>query len=421
MLAYTPGMRNITRSFAASVVGLVLALLGRADAPSEPARQVLLLDNGSTFVGQVTQEGKSYRVRTQSGETTLPAARVLRICESLESAHDFLRARANLRDPHERIRLARWCQQQQLFEQARIECDAALELNPRNVEAQRLAKTLAMTQPAPTSSRSTRVDEPIASNPQTEARTVSEHSYALETLQSFTRKVQPILFNTCGTGACHGGQAKTGFDLQRSFGNAGAPASMTRNNLLQALSVIDKNDPVNSLLLKKAVEAHGGAQRPPFAGRDAIAFQALEKWVVAAAGGWAAEHADSSRDVFAKKSADKSASSFASGKPVSEPGDKGDKNDRGDKEAVPRTAAPPTVPLLNPRTAAATPDKPAPTPPRQPTPPPFQGGEVVSGPREKPKPDAGQPSEATHKLGEKLLDPFDPAEFNRRAHPGKEK
>ena len=40
------------------------------------------------------------------------------LCGSLEEAYQFLRKRANLNDPDERLRLAEWCRQHDLREQA---------------------------------------------------------------------------------------------------------------------------------------------------------------------------------------------------------------------------------------------------------------------------------------------------------------
>ena len=93
------------------------------------------------------------------------------------------------------------------------------------------------------------VDAPSRSQP---AKPLVEHSYSQETLLTFTRKVQPILFNGCGTGQCHANTKGNGFELQRPFANGSPPAQMTRQNLLHTLNLLDKEDPASSLLLRKA-------------------------------------------------------------------------------------------------------------------------------------------------------------------------
>src|SRR5262245_43108360 len=90
-----------------------------AFAASEPASvpkagRVLVLDNERTLEGDIDRVGEQYRVRRPVGELWLPAENVLFLCDTREEAYAFLRARANLRDPDEHLRLAHWCHRQGL-------------------------------------------------------------------------------------------------------------------------------------------------------------------------------------------------------------------------------------------------------------------------------------------------------------------
>src|SRR5262245_36644683 len=102
-----------------AAAGLACAL---AAAPSGPVSgKLLVLENERTLEGDIDLAGDVYRIRRQSGEATVPAAKVLRLCASLEEAYEFVRARANLGDADERLRLAQWCHLRGLKAQALAE------------------------------------------------------------------------------------------------------------------------------------------------------------------------------------------------------------------------------------------------------------------------------------------------------------
>ena len=65
--------------------------------------------NEYTMEGDIEFVGDRYRIRRQVGESWVPANRVLALVASLPDAFVYLRARINLYDPDERLRLARWC------------------------------------------------------------------------------------------------------------------------------------------------------------------------------------------------------------------------------------------------------------------------------------------------------------------------
>src|SRR5688500_10836658 len=125
--------------------GLTLAS-GPGLRAGEPARtapgKVLVLDNDATLEGDIERVGDRYRVRRSVGETWIPADRAARLCDSKEDALAFLRRRANLDDPDERLRLARWCHLHGLRDQALAEARAALGLRPGHEESRRLVQYL---------------------------------------------------------------------------------------------------------------------------------------------------------------------------------------------------------------------------------------------------------------------------------------
>src|SRR5262249_10845254 len=104
--------------------------------------RVLVLDNERTLEGDIEQQGSQYRIRRSVGETWVPADKVLKLCQTREEAYQFLRSRANLTDPDDRLRLAQWSQVRGLREQAPPETRAAAELRPNHAETRRLLRNL---------------------------------------------------------------------------------------------------------------------------------------------------------------------------------------------------------------------------------------------------------------------------------------
>ncbi len=292
---------------ARAVFGLVLVLGGlggRLPGEGPRAVQVAVLTNETTLAGNIERVGDEYRIVTGSGETAVPAKTVLRVCDSLQKAHEYLRSRANLRDPDERVRLARWCLQNDLIPKAKEETAEALRLKPGHVEAQRLLKRIeakqaelerGLTESFKTPLSGTDLPDTAGGESKGTARPVDSgnargparapapkpagEEYSAETLQAFVRCVQPALLNGCGAGHCHGNVKNGGYELVRPARGGGITAGISRQNLVNTLAILDRDFPDQSLLLRKALERHGGAPRPPLGSRDSAAYAALEAWV----------------------------------------------------------------------------------------------------------------------------------------------
>lgn len=259
--------------------GLVLAVscwaaLRAADPiPARSAGQVLVLDNERTLTGKIDREGDQYRVRRKAGETLVPSANVLLLCDSFEEAYKFLCSRANLRDPDERLKLARWCQLHGLKDQALTEAQAAGELRPDNPEYQRLLQSLQRTAkpavPVPPPSSSPVPAAGLVPSPNIEV--------SAETMGHFVKKVQPILMNTCAS--CHMSGRAGAFKLTRAFEDGTVNRRATQQNLNAVLAQINREKWVESPFLLRAVSVHGPASQPPLKGRQSPAFRALEEWV----------------------------------------------------------------------------------------------------------------------------------------------
>jgi hypothetical protein len=262
-------MDNLFRLLLCGLVALApLAARAAPDGPN--SGKVLILDNERTIEGDVERFGDRYRVCCGGGTSWVPAERVLRVCANKEEAFAFLRRRANLNDPDERLRLARWCHLGGLPEQALAEVKAAVALRPEHDESRRLLHYLE--QPARPSAGAASPPAPAVSPLD---RPVVELS--ADALGQFATQVQPILMNACAR--CHVAGTGGAFRLQRTYAAGWTNRRITQQNLAAVLAQLNLRQPERSKLLVKAVSAHGPTGEAPLRGRQAEAFKALDDWV----------------------------------------------------------------------------------------------------------------------------------------------
>ena len=265
-------MGNNLRRLACVVALLALEGAGVFAQPPERGK-VAILDNDRIIEGDIERLGDQYRVRRAVGETWLAGDKVRRLCATMPDALAYVRSQANLNDPDERLRLARWCLAQSLRTEAIVELEAAADMRPSHVETQRMLKGLQRTvvsdpPPAPPAK-----DEPTETTPE-----LPTGAYNPAALGTFVNKVQPILMNACAS--CHANNKGGSFTLMRGFDD-GKPANRktTQHNLAAVLNQVNRLRPADSPLLQKALMLHGGADHPPLKSPNAPAFRYLSDWV----------------------------------------------------------------------------------------------------------------------------------------------
>lgn len=236
-------------------------------ATSPVLGKVLVLDSERCLEGEVELSGEQYCVRQGASEVWLSAKKVLRVCPDWKSAFEFVKQRANLDDPDERLRLARWCQLQNRLTEALAEAKAAQELRPTHTETQLLVRVLK------DSVKNSK--EPAAPAPITPVDATPMPDLSPEAIAHFTTTIQPILFNTCVS--CHNPGKAGEFVLYRTS-DGGSRASMQRN-LKAVLQQVRFDRLELSPLLIKACSPHGASVKPPLAGKKSAPFQTLERWV----------------------------------------------------------------------------------------------------------------------------------------------
>jgi hypothetical protein len=247
-----------------------LALHAGDTLPVNTTGKVLVLENERTLEGDIERVGEQFRVRRALGELWLQRESVLRLCKDYPEAYRYLVSRANLRDPDEHLRLARWCQGHGLREEALTEVNQAAELRPNHGETQRLLRSL---QRADLLTRSGK----MAPSAEDSEPTTTPPPVTTESLSGFVTRVQPLLMNACAS--CHATGKGGNFKLTRTFENSFTNRRITLQNLAAVLVRINGDHIETSPLLIKAVSIHGDMAQPALQGREAATYRTLDDWV----------------------------------------------------------------------------------------------------------------------------------------------
>jgi hypothetical protein len=239
--------------------------------PAQKTGKVLVLDTERTLEGDIERQGEQYRVRRSLGELWVQRENVLRLCRDYPEAYAFLRTRANLRDPDEHLRLARWCQLHGLKNEALLEVTEAVRLRPQHAESQRLLRSL---------QRTALINKESKSTPTTQEADTAPTAPAVDTesLSVYVTRIQPLLMNACAS--CHTTGRGGAFKLTRTFENSLTNRKITLQNLAAVLARVSPEQPQASALLQKAVSVHGDMAQPALKGREAPAYRTLENWVL---------------------------------------------------------------------------------------------------------------------------------------------
>ena len=254
------------------VLGLVVTSHAQQPVPaplvSASAKgRVLVFKTERTLSGEIELVGNQYRIKRLIGAIWVPADEVQALCSSLDEAYKFLRGRANPNDPDERLRLADWCRQHDLREQAINEVREASHLRPQDEHIRRMLGHLESMK-----SRPVQVAAPAKEPPAPRVEVSSDSA------TQFAVRVQPILMNACVK--CHNTGRGGQFQLTHITGSGLTDRRTMEKNLSAVLDQINAREPRLSKLLTKSVSIHGRDMlQAPLNGRDAVAFRTLEMWV----------------------------------------------------------------------------------------------------------------------------------------------
>ena len=248
---------------------------------------VLLLQDGGMLTGQITHVANSYVVGRSGGLMQIPAARVKFVGQSQHDAYEYRAKHLNQQTPEQHLALAEWCLRYNLFDDAAVELDVAKSLGAAEAKLGLLNRrlTAAKEHPARTAAATSRVaaqpPAPAVSKPTTANAKLPATVPDLPdgVLELFTRKVQPVLVNSCTVSKCHEPGGQQAFQLNRALLRGEANRRSTVQNLAATLALIDREHPEASQLLTVPRQTHGGLNGPVFGPRQDQAFKHLAEWV----------------------------------------------------------------------------------------------------------------------------------------------
>jgi len=252
-----------------------------AQVPAAGNNGVAVLSDGRIVQGELTEVPGGYRVTTSSGgQFVIPFDQISVTSASIAGAYEAYRDSIKSPTAETHLMLAEWCMGNGLWAQAYAEVQSALKLEPMRQDAHLLLKRLDTYLAAQDVYK--RGQKPSASAPASPPVIVEEEPRPAAAPRSvhvtYVTRVQPILMNSCGNGACHGQIAKNEFRLKNVRLESRNLKIASEENLTTLQDWIDFDRPENSPLL---VHASDGAphHRALFAGRRHAQYVVIEEWI----------------------------------------------------------------------------------------------------------------------------------------------
>ena len=270
-------------------------------APSGPPT-VLLLSNGQVRHGEILKDANGYFVKQKFGTTQYPKRSVERTFRSLREAYEYKKSLCPEQDADERMKLASWCIEQKLMDEAKAELAAVQELSPENRQAKAILATLSRTDalppgsvdpsvaragvdvetPPPADLSLTKLREEFARNPQTAGMPAIfdlDVPLAVRRYGEFARNVHPILQKRCAK--CHNENTPGEFQMiQTRTSRDLANSLVLQANLEATLRIVDRDDLARSPILTASGMVHDGTGgKPVLGGPQTAEYRALAAWV----------------------------------------------------------------------------------------------------------------------------------------------
>ena len=238
---------------------------------------VIVLRTGQVLTARIEPELGGYALYLPTGRTMVPYDQVWTAATSVSDAYARIVSTRQNPTTNERLELARWCFQNDLPEEARVELSAALQLEPTRPKARMLLHHLEQSL-----QRKGRLANPEAAAKPTAAQVTGGRSgiggLSTRSSSDYVRVIQPILMHRCGNAACHGTTSDNAFRLLPTS-TTQAGRSSTSANLTAVLQLIDASAPDTSPILT-ASQVPLGPHRTAWQGRaGAENFTTLRDWV----------------------------------------------------------------------------------------------------------------------------------------------
>ncbi|MCA9045966.1 MAG: hypothetical protein KDA69_16685, partial [Planctomycetaceae bacterium] len=241
---------------------------------------VVVMNDGRVFEGNLREVPGGYRVEKADGTYNMvPFDLILATAESVPAAYRKLRNSVSFHTVDSHMKLAEWCRDQGLMQEARLEVAAALELEPLRSDARQLLKEIeANVNPRPLH-HETAPAPAMTADGFTKPENRTAQGLSDEATREFIIHIQPMMMNKCGNARCHGGdQIGREFHFQMVRGQTNQTRTSDQN-LAALMAQIDFASPEASPLLQKPQESTE-FHRFVFRGSTGIRqLQILQAWV----------------------------------------------------------------------------------------------------------------------------------------------
>ena len=260
-------------------MALALAICLAASAADE---EVVVLRSGGVLHGKISVRGERYVVTRANSVVDVSAPQVLLVAHSMEDAYQQQRQQLPHDTSEAHLALAEWCLRYDLLKPAERELADARRLDPRDPRIFLLARRLAVAKepktPQPAQAASTPHDDSKSKDELHELELLVKE-LPPGVVERFTRKVQPLLVNSCTTSGCHQRASQQDFHLDRAVLHGLSNRRITLRNLVATLALVDRDAPQQSDLLSIPRRTHGGLDRPIFGPRQESQLTQLVDWV----------------------------------------------------------------------------------------------------------------------------------------------
>jgi len=241
----------------------------RAEAP-----RTVILRNGQILEGQVSQIEEVLGVDLGDGQIRLKKSEVELVCDDLDDGYRRKRAAIRAGNVHQHLELAQWCLRHGLLGPAAVELADAMAADPTHpmLGAVQHRLKMALQPPQPNG------DALPRQGPTNEELDRMVQGLPRGTIESFTQTVQPVLMNRCASGGCHGPQSDSNLKIWRVTANKQPTRRVTQRNLYAIMQYVDRENPMESPLLKSLSGPHGGTKGGVMAQHEIGQIKRLVDW-----------------------------------------------------------------------------------------------------------------------------------------------
>lgn len=259
-------------------------------------RVVLLKETGRVLTGKVLQRAGFYDIElAPNSRISIPTEKVAQVAGSLEELYQTKSAGISQTSIGDHFQLTRWCLLNGMLPQAAEHYAIVARSNANHPRVKQLGVELEeqllrdqafrdylglapLPQPG--------VDPPATAKPQprpSQAPVVTASTFEArsalhpEIAKRFATRIEPILLNRCSQAACHGVQGTSSLRLLEPYGRTHAQTAA--DNLASALKQIPSDSKQIAPLLHFATQAHGTQRAPAIAISDAKLIQELQDWI----------------------------------------------------------------------------------------------------------------------------------------------